>query len=161
MQEKKIGEEIAKAREKKKISQRQLAKAVNISNAELSKIESGEREAPNPKTLRKISKHIDLNYNEMMDMIGLGAKVTPLNPFIENYYKNLRGEELEDAWMMATSSIKTNSEKDMDQEKKDDLLDTIQDLKYQNQTNELIINILDDIRFKEGKKNAKNKDVSK
>lgn len=173
MQEKKIGEEIAKAREKKKISQRQLAKAVNISNAELSKIESGEREAPNPKTLRKISKHIDLNYNEMMDMIGLGAKVTPLNPFIDNYYKNLRGEELEDAWMMATSSIKTNediitsinmqidSEKDMDQEKKDNLLDTIQDLKYQNQTNKLIIDILNDIRFKEGKKNAKNKDVSK
>ena len=46
MQEKKIGELIAENREKKGLSQRQLAKAINISNAELSKIESGEREVP-------------------------------------------------------------------------------------------------------------------
>ena len=63
MQEKKIGELIAENREKKGLSQRQLAKAINISNAELSKIESGEREVPNPKILRKLSKYIDLNYN--------------------------------------------------------------------------------------------------
>ena len=44
MQEKKIGEIIAEAREKAGYSQRQLAKEANISNAELSKIESGERE---------------------------------------------------------------------------------------------------------------------
>ena len=66
MQEKKIGEIIAEAREKAGYSQRQLAKIANISNAELSKIESGEREVPNPKTLRKISKHIKVNYNEMV-----------------------------------------------------------------------------------------------
>ena len=54
MQEKKIGEIIAEQREKAGYSQRQLAKIANISNAELSKIESGEREIPNPKTLRKI-----------------------------------------------------------------------------------------------------------
>lgn len=39
MQEKKIGEIIAEAREKAGYSQRQLAKEANISNAELSKIE--------------------------------------------------------------------------------------------------------------------------
>ena len=76
MQEKKIGEIIAEAREKAKLSQRQLAKIANISNAELSKIESGEREIPNPKTLRKISQHINVNYNEMMYMIGLGMEVS-------------------------------------------------------------------------------------
>ena len=54
-----IGEAIAKARENKGLSQRQLANAVGISNAELSKIESGERELPNPKILKKISKHIN------------------------------------------------------------------------------------------------------
>ena len=58
-----IGEAIAREREKKGLSQRQLANAIGISNAELSKIESGERELPNPKILKKISKHIDLNYN--------------------------------------------------------------------------------------------------
>ena len=48
-----IGEAIAKARENKGLSQRQLAILVGISNAELSKIESGEREIPNPKILKK------------------------------------------------------------------------------------------------------------
>lgn len=43
MQEKKIGEIIAEQREKAGYSQRQLAKIANISNAELSKIESGEK----------------------------------------------------------------------------------------------------------------------
>ena len=51
---KNIGEEIAKARENKGLSQRQLATAVGISNAALSKIESGETEIPNPKILKKI-----------------------------------------------------------------------------------------------------------
>ena len=44
MPKKNIGEEIAKARENKGLSQRQLANAIGISNAEISKIESGERE---------------------------------------------------------------------------------------------------------------------
>ena len=82
MPNKKIGEEIAKARENKGLSQRQLANAIGISNAALSKIESGETEIPNPKILKKISKHIDLNYNDMMSMIGLGTQITMLNPFI-------------------------------------------------------------------------------
>ena len=174
MPEKNLGERIAKAREDKGLSQRQLAKAVNISNAELSKIESGEREVPNPKILRRLSKYIDLNYNEMMSMVGLGAQVTTLNPFIKNYYKNLKGEELEDAWVLATSSIKNNeviietlnnqirNNENMEKDKKDILIDTIQDLAYQNETNRQIIDILDDNRFKEAKKNArKNKDVFK
>lgn len=170
MPNKNIGEEIAKAREKAGLSQRQLAKKIFISNAELSKIESGEREIPNPKILRRISKHIDLNYNEMMNMIGLGVQVTPLNPFIENHYRNLKGEELENAWFLAKSSIESNEniimslnkqiESDnLDQEKKDTLIDTIQDLAYQNETNKMILDILDEIRFKEGKKNAKGKNV--
>ena len=177
MQEKKIGELIAENREKKGLSQRQLAKAINISNAELSKIESGEREVPNPKILRKLSKYIDLNYNEMMSMVGLGAQSTPLNPFIRNYYENLKGKEVDTAWLMATSSIKNNeviietlnnqirNDENMEQEKKDILIDTIQDLAYQNETNKQIVDILDNIRYDEEAKNAKestkNNNVSK
>ena len=55
MQEKTIGEIIAEAREKENISQRQLAKMADISNAQLSKIESGEIPVPNPKMLRIIN----------------------------------------------------------------------------------------------------------
>lgn len=89
-----IGEIIAEQREKAGYSQRQLAKIANISNAELSKIESGEREIPNPKTLRKISNYIDVNYNELMYMIGLGIEVSPLNPFIKDYYSSLKVKNL-------------------------------------------------------------------
>lgn len=172
MPKKNIGEEIAKARENKGLSQRQLANAVGISNAELSKIESGEREVPNPKILKKISKHIDLNYNDMLSMIGLGTQITPLNPFIKNYYKNLKGDKLEDAWVMAKSSIENNDvmidslneqleSDELEENDREQALETIQDLEYQNVTNKLILEILDENRYKEAKKNAKNKNVFK
>ena len=79
MPEKTIGEVIAEAREKKGLSQRQLAKIAKINNSDLSKIESGIRKAPSPKILRKISNIIEVNYSELMYMIGLGLEVTPLN----------------------------------------------------------------------------------
>lgn len=170
MPNKKIGEEIEKARENKGLSQRQLANAIGISNAALSKIESGETEIPNPKILKKISKHIDLNYNDMMSMIGLGTQITMLNPFIKNYYEHLKGDKLEDAWIIAKSSIDNNNimidnlnndinNGNLSEEDKETALETIQDLEYQNTTNKLIIEILDNTRYKEAKNNAKNKNV--
>ena len=170
MPNKNIGKEIAKARENKGLSQRQLANAIGISNAALSKIESGETEIPNPKILKKISKHIDLNYNDMMSMIGLGTQITMLNPFIKNYYEHLKGDKLEDAWIIAKSSIDNNniminnlnndiSSGNLSEEDKETALETIQDLEYQNTTNKLIIEILDNTRYKEAKNNAKNKNV--
>ena len=170
MPNKNIGKEIAKARENKGLSQRQLANAIGISNAALSKIESGETEIPNPKILKKISKHIDLNYNDMMSMIGLGTQITMLNPFIKNYYEHLKGDKLEDAWIIAKSSIDNNNiminnlnndinNGNLSEEDKETALETIQDLEYQNTTNKLIIEILDNIRYKEAKNNAKNKNV--
>lgn len=170
MPNKNIGEEIAKARENKGLSQRQLANAIGISNAALSKIESGETEIPNPKILKKISKHIDLNYNDMMSMIGLGTQITMLNPFIKNYYEHLKGDKLEDAWIIGKSSIDNNNimidnlnndinNGNLSEEDKETALETIQDLEYQNTTNKLIIEILDNTRYKEAKNNAKNKNV--
>lgn len=170
MPNKNIGKEIAKARENKGLSQRQLANAIGISNAALSKIESGETEIPNPKILKKISKHIDLNYNDMMSMIGLGTQITMLNPFIKNYYEHLKGDKLEDAWIIAKSSIDNNNiminnlnndinNGNLSEEDKETALETIQDLEYQNTTNKLIIEILDNTRYKEAKNNAKNKNV--
>ena len=159
MPKKNIGEEIAKARENKGLSQRQLANAIGISNAEISKIESGEREIPNPKLFRKISKVIGLNYNDMMEMVGLGGKLTPLNPFIKKHYENLKGEELDYEWMLFRSSVKRNDDmieslneeiasNKLSDEEKDSALETIQDLEYQNVTNKLILGILDENRLK-------------
>ena len=166
MQEKKIGEIIAEQREKAGYSQRQLAKIANISNAELSKIESGEREIPNPKTLRKISNYIDVNYNELMYMIGLGIEVSPLNPFIKDYYSSLKGEELNVAEINILSSIenaeklvsscKNNLEKkDITEQEIELLNNTIKDTEYQINSSREIIKLIQSIKVKERSKNAK------
>ena len=166
MQEKNIGQIIAEAREIAGYSQRQLAKIANISNAELSKIESGEREIPNPKTLRKISKYINVNYNDMMYMIGLGMEVSPLNPFIKNYYSKMNLENLEEAELNVLGSImnlkqlvdscKENlNKKDILEQEKDLLLHTIEDTEYQINTSNEIINLIQTLKVKERNKNAK------
>lgn len=166
MQEKNIGQIIAEARENAGYSQRQLAKIANISNAELSKIESGEREIPNPKTLRKISKYINVNYNNMMYMIGLGMEVSPLNPFIKDYYSKMNLQNLEEAELNVLGSIMNlkqlvdsckenlNKENILEQEK-DLLLHTIEDTEYQINTSNEIINLIQTLKVKERNKNAK------
>ena len=83
----KVGELIKEGREKQNLSMRQLAELAKVSHSDISRIESGEREVPNPKILRKISKYIDVNYNDLMYAAGLGFQVTPLNPFLK--YNNL------------------------------------------------------------------------
>ena len=81
MQEKKIGELIAEARERKGLSQRQLAKIAKISNI------------------------IDVNYNVMMYMIGLGIEVSPLNSFIKDYYEKMNLDQLAEAEVNVLGSI--------------------------------------------------------
>lgn len=166
MQEKTIGEVIAEAREKKGLSQRQLAKIANINNSELSKIESGIRKEPSPKILRKISNVLDVNYSDLMYMIGLGIEVSPLNPFIKDYYSKLKGNELNEAEVNVLGSKqnleklvlsceeKLNDEKILDTEK-ELLLNTIEDTKYQINTQIEIINLIQSLKVKERNKNAK------
>lgn len=166
MQEKKIGELIAEAREKKGLSQRQLAKIAKISNAELSKIESGEREIPNPKTLRKISNIIDVNYNDLMYMIGLGIEVSPLNPFIKDYYEKMNLDQLAEAEVNVLGSIsnseqlvkscKENLEKENILESEKELLQhTIEDTNYQIRTSREIVKLIQNLKLRERNKNEK------
>lgn len=165
MQEKKIGEIIAEAREKANLSQRQLAKIASISNAQLYKIESGEIETPNPKMLRKISQHINVNYNEMMYKIGLGMEVSPLNPFIKDYYNKMNLDELNEVEINVLGSItnlkqlvkscEENLNKDITQSEKELLLHTIEDTNYQITTSNEIVNLIQSLKVKERNRNAK------
>ncbi len=167
MQDKKIGKIIAEAREKEGLSQRQLAKIAKISNAQLSKIESGEIEVPNPKTLRKLSQYIDVNYNEMMYMIGLGMEVSPLNPFIKDYYGKMDLEKLDEAEINVLGSLKNleqlvqsckeNLNKKIPDVEKDLLLHTIEDTEYQINTSKEIINLIQSLKVERRNKNAKHK----
>lgn len=166
MPEKSIGEIIADAREKKGLSQRQLAKLANINNSELSKIEAGIRKEPSPKILRKISSIINVNYSELMYSIGLGLEVTPLNYFIKSHYSNLNADELETAEINVLGSIE-NSEKLVESCKKqlnnDSLLEvqkevlihTIEDNTYQIESSKQIVKLIQSLKVKERNKNAK------
>ncbi len=159
MENKSVGELITEAREKQGISKNQLAELTKISHTEIARIESGEREIPNPKTLRKISKYVGINYNDLMYAAGLGAKISPLNPYLIEYYSNLRGSELRDALNNIENNIKSNTilieslkkseELEQDEEKKNVLSDTLEDLEYQNSTNIEIKKLLESTAIKE------------
>ena len=166
MLEKNIGEVITEAREKANLSQRQLAKLANINNSELSKIESGIRKEPSPKILRKISNVLDVNYSDLMYMIGLGIEVSPLNPFIKDYYSKLKGEELNEAEVnvlgnkqnlekLVLSCEEKLNDKSIIESERELLQNTIEDTKYQINTQNEIINLIQSLKVKERNKNAK------
>ena len=163
--DKTIGEVIAKAREEKNLSQRQLAKLAGINSSGLSKIEAGERD-PSPKILRKISKYIDVNYNDLMYKMGLGIEVSALNPFIIDYYSNLKGNELNEAEInvlgnkqnlekLVLSCEEKLKDKNILDSEKDLLLHTIEDTNYQINTQQEIINLIQSLKVKERNRNAK------
>ena len=166
MVEKNIGEVITEAREKASLSQRQLAKLANINNSELSKIESGVRKEPSPKILRKISNVLDVNYSDLMYMIGLGIEVSPLNPFIKDYYSKLKGEELNEAEVnvlgnkqnlekLVLSCEEKLNDKSIIESERELLQNTIEDTKYQINTQNEIINLIQSLKVKERNTNAK------
>ena len=166
MVEKNIGEVITEAREKANLSQRQLAKLANINNSELSKIESGVRKEPSPKILRKISNVLDVNYSDLMYMIGLGIEVSPLNPFIKDYYSKLNGDELNEAEVnvlgnkqnlekLVLSCEEKLNDKSIIESERELLQNTIEDTKYQINTQNEIINLIQSLKVKERNKNAK------
>lgn len=163
---KNIGEVITEAREKANLSQRQLAKLANINNSELSKIESGVRKEPSPKILRKISNVLDVNYSDLMYMIGLGIEVSPLNPFIKDYYSKLKGDELNEAEVnvlgnkqnlekLVLSCEEKLNDKSIIESERELLQNTIEDTKYQINTQNEIINLIQSLKVKERNKNAK------
>lgn len=148
-----VGQMIEQAREEKGLSKRELSRLAKISDTELARIESGEREIPNPKTLRKISKHIGINYNDLMYAAGLGFQVTKLNPFLRDYYEGLKGDEIDLALVNTTASVENweNLVTSFKEKLKDDTLpeyerevieQTIEDTEYQITTGKEIITLL-------------------
>ena len=128
----KVGDMIQEGREKSGLSMRQLADMASVSHSDISRVESGEREVPSPKFLRKISRYIGVNYNDLMYAAGMGAQVSPLNPYLIEYYQGLKGSALKNAMDSIEEQIRSNTviieslkesvEKSDDEEKKTTLL---------------------------------------
>lgn len=155
-----VGQMIARGREEKGISKRELSKRANISDTELNRIESGEREIPNPKTLRKISQHIGINYNDLMYAAGLGFQVSPLNPLLKHYYSSLKGSEIDEALINTLGSIdnwkkivesltKRLEDKNITEVEKELTLQTIEDTEYEINSADEIVKLLHSAKTKE------------
>lgn len=61
-----LGTVIARRRIEKKMSQRDLAQAVKVSNSTIARIERGESIVPGNETLRAIGQALDLDYNYLL-----------------------------------------------------------------------------------------------
>ena len=159
MVEKNIGEVITEAREKANLSQRQLAKLANINNSELSKIESG---------VRKDTENLYYYHtlNEEITFYYKGIEVSPLNPFIKDYYSKLKGDELNEAEVnvlgnkqnlekLVLSCEEKLNDKSIIESERELLQNTIEDTKYQINTQNEIINLIQSLKVKERNKNAK------
>lgn len=71
--EKTVGDEIRNARQQKRISQKELAKLIDISAAQLCRIECGDSR-PSKSTLQKLSGHIGIPYPELLRLAGYSNK---------------------------------------------------------------------------------------
>lgn len=65
-----FGKYLKQLRTEKPISQRELAYKAGISNAEISRIETGGRQKPSPDVLRAIAPILGVPYEELMDKAG-------------------------------------------------------------------------------------------
>lgn len=66
-----LGEYIAAKRKEKGWSQRDLAAASSISNAEISRLESGKRKEPSPSVLKEIAKALGVPFEELLQAAGI------------------------------------------------------------------------------------------
>ena len=99
-------------------------------------------------------------------MIGLGIEVSPLNPFIKDYYEKMNLDQLAEAEVNALGSIsnseqlvkscKENLEKENILESEKELLQhTIEDTNYQIRTSREIVKLIQNLKLREKNKNEK------
>lgn len=65
-----LGKYLQSVRENKQLSLRAVEKAVGISNAYLSQLESGKIKQPSPSILHKLTELYEISYSEIMKLAG-------------------------------------------------------------------------------------------
>jgi HTH-type transcriptional regulator, competence development regulator len=86
-----FGEYLKHLRNEKQLSQRELAEKTGISNAEISRLETGDRKNPSPATLKAIAPHLGVSYHELMKNAGYIEEVIDHQGFTENIYRDENG----------------------------------------------------------------------
>ena len=78
---------IKEAREKKGISQRELARQIGVGNNTIARLENGERKTTNALTLKKMANVLNLDLRELMTIAGFSKEdiETTIDPEMEEY----------------------------------------------------------------------------
>lgn len=86
-----FGEYLRRKRKEHGMSQRVLAELIDVSNTEISRIESGERQKPSPVLLRKISEVMHISLEELMHEAGYTPQTDPHEAVIlsERKFENI------------------------------------------------------------------------
>lgn len=86
-----FGELIKMLRTERGLSQRELADKSGVSNAEISRMESGERKKPSPGILKALSPYLDISYEELMVKAGYIEHVVDHSSFDEYIFYETDG----------------------------------------------------------------------
>ncbi len=86
-----FGEYIKFLRNEKGLSQRDLAEKSGVSNAEISRLETGERKKPSPNVLKALHSYLGVSYEELLQRAGYIEEVVDHPGFRENLYKDEDG----------------------------------------------------------------------
>lgn len=151
-----IGQIISKARRKAGLSLSDLSKKAKVSFKVLHGLECGYIEIVKPRVLKKISKVLNISYENLMYKAGYGYIITPLNPFLKCYYCELKPEELDSARKNNIVTIKERQQlvKYLNEFKKTKKLsnyqqefidEEIDELNYEINTSSEIIKLIDSL----------------
>lgn len=108
-----LGNYIKEAREEKGISQRELAKRINVDNALISKIEKGKVNKPNYLTLVKLCKELDLDLIDLLNLAKYEILDFEILSNIETY------DNFEEAYSLKENYMNKNKEIDANKVIKD------------------------------------------
>ncbi len=86
-----IGEYIKILRKEKGLSQRSLGELANVSNTEISRIESGERINPSPEILKALAPYLGVDYLDLMRKANYLEEVIDHENYTETIFRDDEG----------------------------------------------------------------------
>lgn len=97
-QAKQLGEWLRARRHEAGLGTTELAKRTGINDATITRIEQGAIASPDPRKLRLISQHLDLNLADVYAMAGYAAPkdLPSFQPYLRRKYRDIPDEAVDD-----------------------------------------------------------------
>lgn len=83
-----IGEYVKSLRKEKGLSQRSLGELANVSNTEISRIESGERQKPAPDILKALAPYLGVEYLDLMEKANYITEAIDHEKYTEHIFRD-------------------------------------------------------------------------